>query len=282
MAGCASVPGILVLAAASVLLLLATFSTPSIKSIYYLEAIIGGTGSAAGRRLTFGTLGYCSDSRCSPLKLGYAITDVNQLFGNDVIPDQYASALVKGLTYTLILQPLAAIISLIALAFALLTFCPGCGCGACCGSFFTGLAASVTLLAFCLDLALFVIAKKRINAIDGASATLGNGLWIVAAAWGCLVIGSIMVCVGACCGGCGGSGGDGAANNDYHDQMRMNALAAERDRKDRQAAYDRGRADGQQQSEYAEYVTEHEDVFKDNYYQHDAYHGHQLPQHSQY
>ncbi|KAL9934125.1 hypothetical protein V8E36_007207 [Tilletia maclaganii] len=298
MAGCASVPGILVLAAASVLLLLATFSTPSIKSIYYLEAIIGGTGSAAGRRLTFGTLGYCSDSRCSPLKLGYAITDVNQLFGNDVIPDQYASALVKGLTYTLILQPLAAIISLIALAFALLTFCPGCGCGACCGSFFTGLAASVTLLAFCLDLALFVIAKKRINAIDGASATLGNGLWIVAAAWGCLVIGSIMVCVGACCGGCGGSGGGSGghrrkdnfssghqnpyaggapANNNYNNQMRMDALAAERDRKTRQAAYDRGRADGQL-PQFAEYVTEHEVPLKDDYDPRDPY---QQPHYSQ-
>ncbi|KAK0536883.1 hypothetical protein OC834_001013 [Tilletia horrida] len=304
MPGCASVPGIVLLSAAAVLLLLVTFSTPSIKSIYYLEAIIGGDGSARGRRITFGTLGYCLGNRCSALKLGYQLTDANQLFGSDIIPEQYTTTLIKGLTYTLILQPIACVITLCALLFALLSACPGCGCGAFCGSFLTGLAASVTLVAFCLDLALFVIAQKRINSIDGASATLGNGLWIVAAAWGCLVVGAILVCCGACCGGGGGGGGGSSGRKkdkwgshgggpsynggagappggDYNNHMRMDALAAERDRKQRQAAYDRGRRDGEQSlPQFAEYVTEHEVPLKDDY--DDGYagqHQHQHPAH---
>ncbi|CAD6888451.1 unnamed protein product [Tilletia laevis] len=285
MPGCASVPGILLLSAAFVLLLLVTFSTPSLKQIYYLSATIGGTGTDAGRRITFGTLGYCLGNRCSPLKLGYRLTDANQLFGTEIIPEQYTSTLIKGLTYTLILQPAAAALTLIALLFALLSACPGCACGACCGSFFTGLAASVTLVAFALDLALFVIAKKRIDAISGASATLGNGLWLVAAAWGCLVIGAILVCCGACCGGGGGGSGRNnnngnhkkgdswgntgppppsssqPANDGYGSHMRMDALAAERDCKNRQAAYERGRSDGGGAlPQFVEYVTEHEEV----------------------
>ncbi|KAK0555212.1 hypothetical protein OC845_000349 [Tilletia horrida] len=289
MPGCASLPGIVLLAAAAILLIIVTFSTPSIKSVYYLEAIIGGGGSDRGRRLTFGTLGYCLGNRCSPLKLGYSLTDVNQLFGINIIPEQYSTALIKGLTYTLILQPVAAILTLIALLFAILSACPGCGCGAFCGSFLTGLAASITLLAFALDLALFVIARKRINDISGASATLGNALWIVAAAWACLVVGAILVCCGACCGGSGGSGrkrdkwehsrnntsfggggGGGPAplggGTDYNNNMRMDALAAERDRKQRQAAYDRGRRDGESNlPQFAEYVTEHEVPLKQDY-----------------
>ncbi|KAE8246874.1 hypothetical protein A4X13_0g5594 [Tilletia indica] len=279
MPGCASLPGILLLSAAAVLLIIVTFSTPSIKSVYYLEAIVGGGGSDRGRRITFGTLGYCLGNRCSALKLGYALTDANQLFGSDIIPAQYTTTLIKGLTYTLILQPIAAILTLVALLFALLSACPGCACGAFCGSFMTGLAATVTLVAFCLDLALFVIAKKRIDSIDGASATLGNALWIVAAAWGCLVVGAILVCCGACCGGGGGGGGGSSRKKDkwnsgppngapppssshqqdYSTQMRMDALAAERDRKNRQAAYERGRTDGGL-PQFAEYVTEHEEV----------------------
>ncbi len=97
-------PGTILALAATVLLALATLSTPVIKSLYFLRATIGGSGSEAGQVAEFGALGYCLSGQCSKAQLGYEF-DPNQLLGINVVPSRYTQVVIKGLTYTLILHP---------------------------------------------------------------------------------------------------------------------------------------------------------------------------------
>ncbi len=162
-------PGTLLTFVAAVLLGLVTISTPIIKSIYFLEATIGGNGPQAGQTARFGALGYCLGGTCSNAALGYSF-DPNQLLGIQVVGSRYTSAVIKGLTYTLILTPSPSALrsSLVSRRhLALREFSTNCF-----GSFVTGIGALITAVAFGLDLALFIVARQRINSINGASASL--------------------------------------------------------------------------------------------------------------
>ena len=52
-------------------------------------------------------------------------------------------------------------------------------CGSSC---IPGFGATVTLVAFFFDIALFFVAKSRINSVIGGSASIGNAVWLTLAA----------------------------------------------------------------------------------------------------
>ena len=141
----------------------------------------------------------------------------------------------------------------------------------------TGLGAAITLIAFGLDIALFVIAKKRIDSVSGGSATLGPALWMTIAAFALMSLAACTFTCGACGGGGrssgkrrkskdlsdGAGGGYGQRPGDYYgERMRMDAIEAERDRNRRQNEYNRN---NEGLPKFAEYVTEHEVPLKEDF-----------------
>ncbi|CDU23183.1 uncharacterized protein SPSC_01812 [Sporisorium scitamineum] len=261
-------PGTLLTLVAAVLLGLVTISNPIIKSIYFLQATIGGNGPQTGEVARFGTLGYCLSDTCSSPTLGYSF-DPNQLLGIQVIGSRYTSAVIKGLTYTLILHPIALAFAVVSVLLGLISHCREFSTN-CFGSFVTGIGAFITLVAFGLDLALFVIAKKRIDSINGASASLGMAIWMTLAAW-------ILLFLAGCAFSCGicsrrrrnrvkdshlddayGARPSAPVRDNYGQQMRLDALDAEADRKRRQAALDRNNKNRADLPKFAEYETEYE------------------------
>jgi hypothetical protein len=67
----AATPGTILILAATILLVLVTCSTPVIKSIAFLEATIGGSGSESGDVIKLGCLGYCLNDTCVGPTIGY-------------------------------------------------------------------------------------------------------------------------------------------------------------------------------------------------------------------
>ncbi|SNX81903.1 uncharacterized protein MEPE_00608 [Melanopsichium pennsylvanicum] len=269
-------PGTLLTLIAAILLGLVTISTPIIKGIYFLEATIGGSGSQNGQTARLGTLGYCIGDTCSSPTLGYSF-DPNQLLGIQVISSKYTSAVIKGLTYTLILHPIALAFAVVSVLLGLISHCRELSTN-CFGTFVTGIGAFVTIVAFGLDLALFIIAKKRIDSINGASAQLGTALWMTLAAW-------ILMFLAGCAFSCGicsrrnrnrvkdshlppesyGARPAAPMQDRYTDQMRMDAIDAEADRKRRQATLDRNNRRREDLPKFAEYETEYEVPLKNDY-----------------
>jgi hypothetical protein len=98
--------GTLLCLAGFALLLLATISTPIVKSFYFLSADVSGagTGAASGisasARLTLGTFGFCVtgiDIGCTPVKLGYDLSDNNLLDAVGQVIN-LPNSLIRGLT----------------------------------------------------------------------------------------------------------------------------------------------------------------------------------------
>ncbi len=268
-------PGTILTLAAAILLALVTISTPIIKSIYFLEATVGGGGSQNGETAHFGTLGYCIGNTCSGTTLGYEFNP-NQLLGI-TIGGQYSSTVIKGLTYTLILHPIALAFAVVAFLLGLISHCREFSSN-CFGTFVTGIGAFITVVAFSLDLALFIVAKKRIDSINGASASLGMAIWMTLAAW-------ILLFLAGCtfsCGICGrrrrnrvkdshlppdsyGARPGAGRKDSYGEQMRMDALDAEHERKRRQATLERNKNRRDDLPKFAEYETEYEVPLKNDY-----------------
>lgn len=270
----AATPATILVLAACILLVLVTCSTPVIKSLAFLEATIGGSGNESGQKATLGCLGYCIEGTCKGPTIGYSF-DPTQLLGiatnvegYSIDSSKYSTAVIKGLTYCLVLNPIALAACVITLLTGLLAHCGDMSL-VCVNGVFSGLASTLTLIAVAINFALFVLAKKRIDSINGASASYGTALWLALAAWILIVLSSCAFCCG--CGGRGGggrnkrnkmqdednwkapqsaAGGGGVgygANTGYADQMRMDALQAESDRKRRQKDLPK----------FATYETEH-------------------------
>ncbi|KAJ1028026.1 hypothetical protein NDA13_003477 [Ustilago tritici] len=268
-------PGTLLTLVAAILLGLVTISTPIIKSIYFLEATIGGGGSQNGQVARFGILGYCIGDTCSNPTLGYSF-DPNQLLGIQVISGRYTGAVIKGLTYTLVLHLVALAFAVVSVLLGLISHCRELSTN-CFGTFVTGIGAFITIVAFGLDLALFIVARQRINSINGARASLGMAIWMTLAAW-------ILMFLAGCAFSCGicsrrrrnrvkdshlppntyGARPAAPMQDRYADQMRMDALDAEADRKRRQAALDQNGRGGDL-PKFAEYETEYEVPLKKDY-----------------
>ncbi|GHJ90324.1 hypothetical protein NliqN6_6726 [Naganishia liquefaciens] len=209
-------PGFFLTLAALVLLVLTTVSTPVVKDLYFLQVETSGSASSLASTLRLGTLGYCltgvastalssvTDEEltngCTAAKLGYAldstlVTD-GEVFGLNI--GNLSDSVIKGLTYLLVLQPIAGGFAFLTLIFAFFAWC--------CSSRFMEVVAFllslfatlVAWVAWAIALALFVIAKNRIeSASDGdLEAKLGNCLWLGLGAAIALSIAMCSTCVG--------------------------------------------------------------------------------------
>ncbi|KZT30920.1 pali-domain-containing protein [Neolentinus lepideus HHB14362 ss-1] len=247
-------PGFVVTLTATILLAVVSFSVPWFKSVYFLKANL--SVENVNGSITFGTLGYCLElsngTTCSKPSVGYEL-NVNALVGND-LPIQIPQVAVKWLTYALVLHIVALVLAAISAFFGLLAHVREMSM-TCFSSCVSGFAATVALLAFIFDLALFFIARSRMNSVSGGSASMGNGIWLTLAAWILLFFSGCFFGFGRCCirrrprspgdrkeedrwnppAIPGGSDGTG-----YAEQRRLDAVKAEADRKARQARSEGG------------------------------------------
>ncbi|KAL0570841.1 hypothetical protein V5O48_011113 [Marasmius crinis-equi] len=240
-------PGFIATLTATILLAIVSFCVPYFKSVYFLKAST--TVENQNATITFGTLGYCLDLNgnvtCSKPSVGYEL-DINSLVGNK-LPIDIPQVAVKWLTYVLVLHIVALVFSAGSAVFGLLAHVREMSM-MCCSTCVSGFAAVAALLAFIFDLALFFVAKSRINAVG--SATVGNAIWLTLAAWVLLFFSGCFYTLGRCCiskrkprdkwdkpkdreyGE--GPGGSSSSRDVYADQMRMDAVKAEQDRKTKQ------------------------------------------------
>jgi hypothetical protein len=169
--------------------------------------------------------------------------DINGLVGNK-LPIQIPEVLVKWVTYALVLHIVALFLAGISAVFGLLAHVREMSM-TCFSSCISGFAAVVALLAFIFDLSLFFIVKARINAVQGGSATPGNAIWLTGVAWVLLFFSGCFYTLGRCClkrrprndGPWNNKGSTDlplGGNTGYAEQMRLDAVKAEADRKARQ------------------------------------------------
>ena len=105
-----------------------------------------------------------------------------------------SSSTIHNLTYTLILHPIAAGLSGLAVIFGI------CGSeyhrtGTVLMALSSSLAALVTLIAFVLDLALFSIARHEFHKL-GSSSQYGNAIWLTLGALVALALGFCTSTIG--------------------------------------------------------------------------------------
>jgi hypothetical protein len=264
-------PGFIATLIATGLLAAVSFGVPWIKSVYFLKATLSGVDGS----LTFGTLGYCVDYAgtvtCSKPSVGYEIgeprlsfchhlttvinprsllprprtpnpfsqTDLNTLLGNDT-KLQIPNVVAKWITYCLVLHIVALILAAGSAVFGLLAHVREISM-TCCSTCISGFAAAVAMFAFIFDLALFFLAKARINSAGG-QASFGNAIWLTIAAWALLFFSGIFFCCGRCCLGKrpsrkskrSGTGDFEPGHNQNVDQVRMDAINAEAERQAKQ------------------------------------------------
>jgi hypothetical protein len=252
-------PGFLVTLTATVLLAVVSFSVPLFKSVFFLKASYNAQG--VNGTISFGTLGYCLEvgatTTCTSPTVGYqlgqslalhsqiknsytSIPDINKLVGND-LPIQIPQVAVKWLTYALVLHIVALALAGGSAVFGLLAHVREMSM-TCCSTCVSGFAAAVAALAFIFDIAFFFLAKARINKVPGGSAVIGNAIWLTLAAAVLLFFSGCFYTIGRCCikrrpkGEKWDNRGNGGApvGNGYADQMRLDAVKAEADRKAKQ------------------------------------------------
>ncbi|GHJ88129.1 hypothetical protein NliqN6_4531 [Naganishia liquefaciens] len=178
--------------AAMVLLLFVSVSAPTWHQVYFLKAF------ANASEIRYGIWGYCTNIAgagwdCSSARLGYDL-DLTPL-GVDT---NYGTGVLRNFTKVQILHPIAGALALIALIWGLLAIILA---SRACTIFmsltaFLGLLAALVALA--IDLALWIIARNRLED-RGYDADLGNALWITVGACAALILGTCT----AACGSCG-------------------------------------------------------------------------------
>jgi len=183
-------PGVFFAFAAFVLLIFVSVSAPTWRAIYFLEAETNGV------QLRFGNWGYVvravgGDWQSSGARLGYNAEAAVEQFGQ---LGDISGSVVRNLTYTLILHPIAAAITLIAILISLTTNVILDTIG----SLVSFFAFLVCLVALICDSILFVVARNRINRdVAGSPASLSNAYWMVVAATILLLLAAFTVCFGS-------------------------------------------------------------------------------------
>ncbi|CAE6460346.1 unnamed protein product [Rhizoctonia solani] len=195
------------------LLLLVSLSIPIIKTISVLNIATnlqaGATNTGISGRVKFGLWGYCVSeitasvfgfdqtraASCSRTRLGYDIDNqLLQLLGLDDLNDIVS----RGLTFVLVLHPIACGLAFLALLFALMLLCRPARLASAMALIFSTLAAIVATVAFAIDVALATIARNKVNdATDGnLKVTYGAVPWMTLGA----MVALWAATVGACCG----------------------------------------------------------------------------------
>lgn len=238
-------PGFLVTLVAAILLAVVSFSVPIFKSIYFLKASLA-VENIDGT-ITFGTLGYCltisGSTSCSSATVGYEV-DINALVG-DNSSIQIPTVVVKWLTYALVLHIVAFGLAGVAALFGLLAHVREMAMS-CFSSCISGFGATVAFIAFIFDIAIFFVAKSRMNSVSGDSASIGNAVWLTLVAALLLFFSGCFYGIGRCClrrrGKDMWGGQPNDTTNDFgnREQVRLDAVKAEADRKARLAQGETG------------------------------------------
>jgi len=186
-----ALPGLLLCLIACILLVFTCVSAPVWDDIYFLKIKSGGTTV-----FKTGVFGYSQQGHKSGIHVGYVIP--TQYLGVD--NDGFAHGTLKALTGVMILHPIAAGFSGLAVIFGL------------CGSAYSrvgtifmtlsaALAAVLTFVLFVIDMTLWGIAKHRIDhdSDGGYSASWGNAEWLTLGAF-------VALCLSFCLGICGSFG----------------------------------------------------------------------------
>lgn len=148
----------------------------------------------------------------------------------------------KWLTYVLILHIVGLCLAAVASLFGLLAHVREMAM-TCFSTCISGIAASVTLIAFIFDVIFFLLIRTRIRAIGG-TANLGNGFWLTLAAWVMLFFAGFFFGFGRCCmsnrprapkSWKGGKDNNNTGGISHSEAMRLEAVKAEAERKARQA-----------------------------------------------
>ncbi|KAL5494732.1 hypothetical protein ACEPAI_193 [Sanghuangporus weigelae] len=240
-------PGFLITLTATILLALVSFNVPLIKSIYFLRANLSVSG--VNGTMTIGTLGYCLElstngTTCSSPTVGYTF-DPGALVGDLPLDVDIPNVVVKWITYALFVHVIALCAAGVSALFGLLAHVREMSM-ACCSTCVSGLAAVLALVAFVFDIVLFFVVKKRVQDLEGgeSSAEFGGAVWMTLAA-------AILLFFSGCVYACGrcmisrrprarGGGGDdeygkaGVPPTSHAEQMRLDAIRAEAERKARQ------------------------------------------------
>ncbi|KAG9081413.1 hypothetical protein FRC06_005592, partial [Ceratobasidium sp. 370] len=162
------------------LLLLVSLSIPIIHTISVLNIAAnvqtGVTNTGVSGGIKFGLWGYCvSDitasvigitktqaGYCSKSKLGYNVDNqVLDAIGLNNLDDIIA----HGLTFVLVLHPIACGLAFLALVFALMLACRPARLASVMALIFSVLAAIIATIAFAVDIALTTIAKNKVGDI---------------------------------------------------------------------------------------------------------------------
>ncbi|KZV84363.1 hypothetical protein EXIGLDRAFT_776615 [Exidia glandulosa HHB12029] len=196
---------------ATVVLVLVSLSSPIIHGIYLLDihAVLDPSNPppSVATTLHFGVWGWCATAaanpdaaHCSNRTVGYTVPEeVVALTGQ---PAAVVNVISEGLTFILVLHPLAAVFSLFALlpgVMALYTWSPHAwGIASLVLSFLAAFTASISAA---IDVALVAIAKSRFEQLDlglNIAIDYGPAVWMTVAAAGMLWIevmcASVVVC----------------------------------------------------------------------------------------
>jgi len=181
---------------AFVLLLIVSVSAPVWKDLGFMKVTVL-PNSSEGTRALFGVFGYCVKgagiNQCSKAGIGYRLGDIVRGLDHTNFRSSTLSTL-HGLTGALILHPIAAGLTFL----ALLTALGAHRIGFVCSSFIAFLAWIVTLLALILDFVMFDIVKRNVNnsKLSGSKAQWSSAIWLVLSAFIILFFGSITICCG--------------------------------------------------------------------------------------
>ncbi|MCJ1249791.1 hypothetical protein MMC30_007017 [Trapelia coarctata] len=190
--------GVIFLLIASILLLVTTISAPVIKDIAILKVMLTNYTDIRNSSVIFGTFGHCildvppittDQDYCYPRTVGYAPAKIMaEIEGTGF--SQSASASADGLTYVMILHPIACGIAFIAFLLSM-----GAGVvGSLLGAVVAALAFILTLIVMATDFACFGIIKDHVNSDGtGSHAYYSVGMWTVLAAMILLFFGMFIV-----------------------------------------------------------------------------------------
>ncbi|KAI0308675.1 pali-domain-containing protein [Amylostereum chailletii] len=190
------IPGIFFLFAALVLNILVSVSLPALPALdiartKYAAGSVSATGVQGDiSEIRFGIWAYCvyenGDRTCVNPGHGYAV-EVSSGTNSD---EQIGTAWTRGLA----VHPVAAAVTLIAFACAFSTHITLMLLA----SILSFLAALLTLIAFAIDIALFVFVHNKMNNLDNVrvKTDTGAGFWMTLAAFILLLLAGCTVCFG--------------------------------------------------------------------------------------
>ncbi|KAH7358919.1 SUR7/PalI family-domain-containing protein [Plectosphaerella cucumerina] len=193
--------GTFLLLVATILLVIASITAPTVKSISFMTVDLGDNAGA----ITFGSFGWCltgasSGNRCSGTHIGYNPAEViSSVEGSNYSGTRAGTA--KALTNVMILHPIGAGIAFIAFILSI----GSSFFGSFLSSLVAGSAFIVTLVALICDWVWMSLVRNNVNDDRDGGSRVGRAhydaaLWCVLAAAICSLIASVILFFTCCAG----------------------------------------------------------------------------------